>query len=126
MNAFAEARLDAALDRIDLLLEAHAGDSVLIGTLRRTRGDLVALRQLLELEADLAESKTQPAPKLSWRHHVASRAFRTNQPSVTGSRPPSVCSSRASSVTVRPRSGGRARARGRARPPRGSRRRHGA
>ena len=52
MNAFAEARLDMAVVRIDCVLSTLR-DDVERALLLRARGDIVAARQLLELEASL-------------------------------------------------------------------------
>lgn len=65
MNAFADARLEAALARIDSaigLLDGYV-DTCARNILQKAKGDLVAMRQLLQLEAELAQhdSDTQHA-----------------------------------------------------------------
>lgn len=56
INAFAAARLDMALIRLDDSLELLTGpnDRVVRMGLLSVRGNLYAMRQLLEMESDLA------------------------------------------------------------------------
>jgi hypothetical protein len=64
MNAFASARLDGALDKIDdaiALLDGPVG-RVPRDVLLRAKGDLAAMRQLLEMEADMLEKADTERP----------------------------------------------------------------
>jgi hypothetical protein len=67
INAFAAVRLDGALEKIDdalamlgLYPDSRLPREVLLGA----KGDLTAMRQLLEMEADLAAADTERAMHL--------------------------------------------------------------
>lgn len=65
MNAFARARLDAAIVKLEIVegtLGANRSDRSLAELLHRARGDLLAMEQLLAMEDELAEERA-PRPK---------------------------------------------------------------
>lgn len=59
MNAFAEARYAQAVWQIESLLSllSHPGDGVTRSALHRALGELAAMKQLLDMEADLTVSE---------------------------------------------------------------------
>ena len=71
MLAFAERHYDAVIDMLDGAVEAlnatgDGADHVTAGSLLRARGHLAAMRQLLDMEEELADAKTNAgtlAPK---------------------------------------------------------------
>jgi hypothetical protein len=59
MNAFADARLESAIWRLEKTVELLDGpvDRCAREAIQRAIGDLVAMRQLLELEAEIADGQ---------------------------------------------------------------------